>query len=285
MLINKNLITDIEGLDAMHVIGASEPRDGKKIFMCGYMKLEAGEVLNFTQNTKDFDSFISSQRYPIAVFKNIGENDELDSIFLHSILNLNSEIKLGMLKRGSRLLMFKLTNTGAETLRKCTQKFPHSHGWKQTTSENVVFFDETQVAKCFVDQKEMHTKIIRRNGEFNNVFKVVTAGVQISEKIEPRNDSFKFTEKFYFSAQKYNKWPFLVLIPNEANVLATIHKMDNLEDVIEQYRDQRVVICCKSPKIIPGSFSKALLQMKNAVGCAISIRFKGNFFLLYRLSP
>lgn len=112
----------------------------------------------------------------------------------------------------------------------------------------------------------------------------VVPGVQVSEKIEPKNENFKFTDKFYFSAQKYNKWPYLVLIPNEANVLATIHKMDRLEDVIEQYRDQRVVICCKSPKNIPGAFSRALLVMKNALACAISIRFKGNFFLMYKLS-
>lgn len=44
------------------------------------------------------------------------------------------------------------------------------------------------------------------------------------------------------------------------------------------------MVCCKSPKNIPAAFSKALLEMKNATACAISIKFKGNFFLLYKLS-
>ena len=284
LAINKNLITDMEGADAMYVVGSSEPREMKKIIMCGYMRYDATEIINLNQNPKDFESFINSQRYPIAISRILSETEELCGAFLHSIANLTTDIKLGLIRRGNRLLMFKLTNTGLETLRKCAQKAPHSHGWHQTSSENITFFDESQLAKCVGEQKEMHTKIIRRNNEINSVIRVVP-GVQVSEKIEPKNDNFKFTEKFYFSAQKYNKWPFLVLIPNEANVLASIHKMDKLEDVIEQYRDQRVVICCKSPKSIPGNFSRALLQMKNAIACAISIRIKGNFFLLYKLAP
>lgn len=130
--------------------------------------------------------------------------------------------------------MFKLTNAGQDLLKKCNLKGQHSHGWQQKSSDHVTFYDEAQLAKCIGEEKEMHTKIIRRSNEVNNVKKVVN-GVQVSEKIEPKNDNFKFPEKFYFNIQKYNKWPYLVLIPNEQNVLTTVHKLNKLEDMVKIY--------------------------------------------------
>lgn len=55
----------------MYVVGTSEPKEMRKLIMCGYMKFEAGEVVNLQENTKDFDSFINSQRYPIGLSRSL----------------------------------------------------------------------------------------------------------------------------------------------------------------------------------------------------------------------
>jgi hypothetical protein len=153
--------------------------------------------------------------------------------------------------------MFKLTPTGVETIKNCKEKTPHSHGWKQVNSRNVIFFDENQLAKCIVEEKQMQTKEIRRQSEYNNVVKVLN-GVQVSEKIEPKAEKYKFTERFYASTAKFNGFSYFVMIPNPSNVLTTLYKMNELAQ-IKKYTNQRAVICCKSPKIILGSFSKLLL--------------------------
>jgi len=166
----------------MCVIGSGKPKEMKKIIMCSYMKFNSQEMIDLSSSQEDSQSFTNSQRYPIAISRVLAEDEELDGTFLHSIANLNSVLNLGIIKRGSKLLMFKLTPTGVETIRKCKEKTLHSHGWKQITSENVVFFDENQLAKCMVDEREIHTKDIRRYSEISKVVKVLN-GVQVSDKI------------------------------------------------------------------------------------------------------
>lgn len=61
----------MEGGEWMYVVGTSEPKEMRKLIMCGYMKFEAGEVVNLQENTKDFDSFINSQRYPIGLSRSL----------------------------------------------------------------------------------------------------------------------------------------------------------------------------------------------------------------------
>jgi hypothetical protein len=112
LLINRNLIGYIDGKDSMCVIGSGGPIEIKKIIMCAYMKFKFDEMIDFSSSQKDLDSFNDSQRHPLAISRVLDEDEELHGTFLHSIVNINSPLNLGIIKRGNKLLMFKLTPTG-----------------------------------------------------------------------------------------------------------------------------------------------------------------------------
>jgi hypothetical protein len=76
---------------------------------------------------------------------------------------------------------------------------------------------------------------------------------------------------------------YFVLIPNEANVLSKIHKIDNLADIVSKYGNERVVIGCKTPKMIDKTFIKCLLSMKEAIACVAKTTLKGNSCMLFKL--
>jgi hypothetical protein len=183
LLINKNLIDYIGDKYNMYVIGSVTSKEMNKIIMSAYMKFSSNEMIDLSPSQKDVESFTNSQRYPIAISRVLAEYEELDGTFLHSIANINNPLNLGIIKRGNKLLMFKLTPTGVETIKKCKKEAWHLHGWKQINSENVIFFDENQLAKCIVEEREAHTKDIRRYSEYNYSITRVLNGVRVSEKI------------------------------------------------------------------------------------------------------
>lgn len=43
------------------------------------------------------------------------------------------------------------------------------------------------------------------------------------------------------------------------------------------------MITCRTNKMIPSAFNKVLFNMKNAIGCVISVKVKGTFLLVYKI--
>lgn len=112
ILINKNLPDEISSKDSMYIIGCSEPKDNKALVLCGIMKYSAQEIIDLSKDPKDLVCFMNSQRVPIAVAKILGEGEELDPYFLHSIIQINCKLNLGIIKSGTKVSMFQITPQG-----------------------------------------------------------------------------------------------------------------------------------------------------------------------------